>query len=90
MPHSGELWATMVAPNPALPAAVSLGASPATWTASKPGTLIVSGGTVSLVEIGRGASFVVAGLIGGMIPVSAGDQVRVTYLVAPTVTFLGR
>ena len=80
----------MAVANAALPAAVSLGGSPATWTAAKPGTLIVSGGTVSLVEIGRSASFVVAGLIGGMIPVSAGDQVRVTYLVAPTVTFLGR
>lgn len=88
MPHIGELLA-MVAPTSAA-VAVSPGGSPYTWTAPATGMLILSGGTVSLVEVGRGAVFYAAGLIGGLIPVSAGDKVRMTYVVAPTATFFGR
>ena len=91
MPHIGELLSLMAA-LPTSPAGVALApsGSPYTWTAPSAGMLIVSGGTVSLVEVGRGAAFYVAGLVGGLIPVSAGDKVRMTYVVAPTATFLGR
>ena len=89
MPHIGELLSMMaVVPAPA-GVAVSPSCSPYTWTAPSDGVLIVSGGTVSLVEVGRGAAFYAAGLVGGLIPVSAGDKVRMTYVVAPAATFLG-
>ena len=89
MPHIGELQALMAAPSSAGVAVVPSG-SPFTWTATAAGMLIVSGGTVSLVEVGRGAAFYAAGLVGGLIPVSVGDKVRMTYVVAPATTFLGR
>ena len=85
MPHIGEMWVSAGAVT-----TVALGGSPATYNAPSSGVLIVSGGTVSLVEIGRGATWIAAGLVGGVIPLSAGDKARVTYVVAPTVTFLGR
>lgn len=68
--------------------AVTPSGSPYTYTADRDGVLLVSGGTVSLVEYGRQGSFVVAGLISGLVPVLAGDSLRLTYVVAPTVTFL--
>ena len=89
MPHIGERWMT-VGDVGLPPSAVTPTGSPFVWTASNPGALVISGGTVSVVEVGRGAVWVVSGLLGGMIPVSAGDKVRMTYLVAPTVTFIGR
>ena len=89
MPHSGELWA-MMNQTPAAPLTVSPTGSPMTWTAPSAGALAVAGGTVSLIEVGRAGMFVLAGLISGMVPVSAGDSVRLTYVVAPTMKFLQR
>lgn len=84
----GALAGNLIVPGIGSIVAVAPSGSPYTWTAPSAGMLIVSGGTVSLVEVGRGAAFYVAGLVGGLIPVSAGDKVRMTY--APTATFLGR
>lgn len=52
------------------------------------GIIILSGGTVSSIEYGRGASFYTIGLVTGSFYVSRGDTIRVTYVVAPTMTFL--
>lgn len=58
------------------------------FTAPSSGLIFVSGGTVSLVEYGRGDIFFGTGLTFGSIPMAAGDKIRFTYLVAPTITFL--
>ena len=88
MPHSGELWAMLRAPTAPAPVSVSPTGSPMTWTAASDGVLAISGGTVSLVEVGRAGVFVLAGLVTGLVPVLAGDLVRMTYLIAPTIKFL--
>lgn len=85
MPHSDEASSLLAASAPL--AAVVVGASPFTYVAPDSGTLVVQGGTVSLVELGRKGSFVTTGLIAGVVPVSRGDQLRVTYTVLPTMTF---
>lgn len=79
----------MVIAPAALPASISVGASPFTYTAPSDGLVIVSGGTVSLVQYGRGASTTALGLLGGIIPVLKGDTVTVTWAIsAPTMTFM--
>jgi predicted Rossmann-fold nucleotide-binding protein len=70
------------------PQSVTSGASPYTYTAARAGYVYVSGGTVSLMEFGRNGTFILCGVIAGMVPVAPGDRVRVTYVVAPTMTFV--
>lgn len=68
--------------------AVTVGASPFTFTANFSGTLAVSGGTVSAIAVIRQATTVPTGVIAGLILVSRQDQVQITYTVIPTVNFL--
>ena len=83
MPHAGEQLESV-------PGKVSVtpGASPYTYTADRRGVVVISGGTVSTIELGRFGSFVTVGLAAGAIPVDEADQVKVTYTLAPTITFL--
>lgn len=85
MPHSDETSALLSATAPL--SSVAVGASPYTYVAPDNGKLVVQGGTVSLIELGRKSSFVTTGIIAGLVPVARGDQVRITYTVVPTVTF---
>lgn len=65
------------------------GVSPDVYSAIKKGSMIVAGGTVSLVEFSRdGTNFYDTGAVAGMFPINASDQLRVTYTVAPTMTFV--
>ena len=84
MPHFGSLFDT---PRSA-PQSITVTASPFTYTAPLSGAVIVNAGTVSLVELGRAGTFTALGLIGGVTPVWQGDQIRVTYAVAPTMTLI--
>jgi hypothetical protein len=61
-----------------------------TVTAPADGTLSLQGGTLSLVAFARGGISVSLGSAGGLIPVSAGDKVTITYLTAPTINFIPR
>lgn len=81
----GDLLLTNAAPAPPVPQA--LGASPFVFAAPKAGTLVVFSGKVELSR--DGATWYEIGLMGGAVPVLAGDQVRVTWFQAdaPTVTF---
>ncbi len=89
MPHFGEMLATVAGVQSAGPnASITPSGSPFTYTAAHNGRVIISGGTVTTVELGRNGSFAVVGLLAGIVPVSKFDQVRVTYLVAPTMTFM--
>jgi hypothetical protein len=76
-----------------LPAGVTPGASPYTYqnTSGRPGDMIVSGGLVSDVAFSRdNATFYGVGAVSGVFPLSAYDFLRVTYTVAPTMTFIPR
>lgn len=56
-------------------------------TTGAPLGILVSGGTVLTISISRdGVTFFPAGLLGGMYLLQPDDSVRVTYLVAPTIT----
>lgn len=75
------------APDAATPIAV--GASPFTFQNTTPGNVIVSGGTVSSIEVSRNrGEFINAGLLSGMYFLSPGDSFRVTYAVTPTMTWV--
>jgi hypothetical protein len=68
---------------------VVVGPSPFIYTALKRGSMIVNGGTVSLIEFSRdGVTFFDVGATAGMFALNASDQLRVTYTVPPTMTFV--
>jgi hypothetical protein len=76
-----------------LPTGVTPGASPYTYqnTSGRPGDMIVSGGAVSAIDFSRNnATFYSAGIVSGVFSLSAYDFLRVTYTVAPTMTFIPR
>ena len=68
--------------------AVTVGLSPYTFTASSNGALVIVGGTAALISIIRQGVLIPSGLVDGIFPMSRLDQVRITYTIAPTVTFL--
>lgn len=72
-------------------AAVTPGASPYTYTAAAAGSVVITGGTVSNIQLKRGATTItIATATGAVVPVSAGDQVITTYSAAPTMNFVPR
>jgi hypothetical protein len=74
---------------PAAEVAVTPGASPYTYSAAVRGSVIVSGGTVSAIAFSRdGVTFYNVGQTSGMFLLNAADQLRITYTVLPTVTFV--
>jgi len=69
-------------------AAITVTASPFTYTAPFNGQVTVTGGTVSLIQIIRGGTTVATGLTVGLFMMSRGDQLIVTYSGLPTMIFL--
>ena len=61
--------------------------SPFTFTASADGTVLVSGGAVTDIAVGRSGKFVDTGQTTGQFVLHFQDQIRITYTAAPTVTF---
>lgn len=75
------------------PTAITPGASPYTYqnTENYSFDIIVSGGTVSLIEFTRdNAAFYDTGFIAGILRLSPGDRIRVTYSGVPTMTKIPR
>ena len=72
------------------PESITVGASPFIYRANRDGHLVVTGGTVSKQEYGRGAVFTDVGLLTSMLPIMLGDAIRVTYTALPTLTFIPR
>lgn len=69
---------------------VSVGASPFVFTnlLAVPINLLVSGGTVSILEYSiDGVTFDVMGMTLGQVHLNPGQMCRVTYLTAPTVVY---
>lgn len=69
---------------------VILTGSPYIYSAIRKGSVIVNGGTVSAIEFSRdgGTTYFTVGTTAGMFTVNASDLLRITYAVAPTVTFV--
>lgn len=65
-----------------------IGASPAIYTAVIRGQVHVGGGNVSSVEFSRdGTNWYDAGIVEGFVEMDRADSIRITYAVAPTLTF---
>lgn len=74
-----------------LPSQIVLTGSPFSYKAAQGGTLIIQGGTVSMVSFTRdGTTNFNTGQTQGLFPVSQGDTLILTYSSAPTVTFVPR
>lgn len=74
---------------PAAVVPMTPGASPYIYTAAVKGFMLVTGGTVSLVEFSRdGVTFYSYGATSGQFTLNAADRLRVTYTVVPTMTFV--
>lgn len=73
---------------PSSEVAVALTGSSFTYPAPSRGFVVVNGGTVSVISISRdNTTYYTTGETAGVFPISMGDYLRVTYTVAPTVTF---
>jgi hypothetical protein len=81
------LNAQTTAPN--IESGVKVGTSPATFQATNNGTMLVKGGTVSAISITRNAAHDL-GMTSGLIPLSIGDILTVTYSGLPTLTWFPR
>lgn len=79
-------------PAPAAPEAITVGASPFLFSPGFDGFVIVSGGTISSIQISRdgGATLYPTGLTTGSFPLALSDSIQITYTVLPTVTFFRR
>jgi len=71
-------------------ASITVGTSPYVYTAASTGQVIVQGGTVSKIEFSRdaGTTFLDTGVTQGMFLLNAQDQLKVTYSVKPTMTWV--
>ena len=73
---------------PPAASSITVGPSPFTFSNPFPGNVSVSAGTVSLIELSRdGTNFFSIGVLGGLTFLCPGDVLRVTYAIAPTMTF---
>jgi hypothetical protein len=72
---------------PAEEGPVTLTTSPFTYTAARKGSVIVQGGTVSMLQWARTTANYNIGATAGMFHLAAGDSLIITYTGAPTVTF---
>lgn len=68
--------------------AITVGASPFSYTAAAKGTVNLAGGTVTQVALKRGGVSTNLGGTVGHFPVSAGDMLVITYSAAPTAVFV--
>jgi len=79
--HTGRPTASEYAVTPTV--------SPFTFVAPIKGSLIVQGGTVSLIQFSRnGTNNYTTGQTQGMFALSAGDSLIINYSVAPSLTFV--
>lgn len=82
-----QFFNNLIPTNPLPESAITVTASPFTYTLPSNGYVVINGGTVSAINVKRINSYV-TGLTGGVIALSRGDSVVVTYTVAPTMTFM--
>lgn len=87
-----SFWAGLFTGQSTGPASsVVAGTSPFTYKAAQGGTLIIQGGTVSMVSFSRdGVTNFNTGQTQGLFPLSQGDILIITYSATPNLTFLPR
>jgi hypothetical protein len=68
---------------------VAVSGSPFTYTAVRGGYVIVYGGTVSGIQVGR-TSLYATGLTSGSFALSKGDRIVLTFSSVPTVVFFAQ
>ena len=74
---------------PASESTITAPASPFIYSAAMRGFVIISGGTVTLVQFSRdGKTNYTTGQTQGCFPVSNGDSLTVTFSAAPSMTFV--
>lgn len=69
---------------------VTVGASPFSYVANREGSISIESGTVTNITLARYGVTVSTAMISGFVPMSEGDQVTITYTVAPTIKFIPR
>ena len=72
------------------PYSVTVPVSGSLFSANKKMSLVVSGGTVSLLRFKRNTVYVTLPIVSGILELSPGDSVEFTYVVAPTLTAIPR
>lgn len=83
-----NLWTAVTDGLPQAEEAVSISASPMTYTAVIRGQVHVSGGTVSVIQFSRdGTNWYDTGITSGFVQMDRNDLLRVTYSVAPTIIY---
>lgn len=80
-------FASLVNPQPEQ--TITVGTSPFTYKATQGGMALITGGTVSLIQLIRSHTYT-TGLTSGFIPMSTGDQITITHTGAPTMVFFPR
>jgi hypothetical protein len=65
-------------------ASVSLGSSPASYTAPVSGVLYLTGGTVTSISLVRGGVSTALGILAGSVRLRQRDVATVVYVVSPT------
>jgi hypothetical protein len=75
-----------VPPSSELP--ITVGASPFIYSPSMKGAVIVSGGTVTSIQLSRSGTFYLTGQTQGLFMLAANDRLQVMYTGAPTMVFL--
>lgn len=83
-----NLWTAVTNGLPQAEEEVTISASPMTYTAVIRGQIHIAGGTVSVIEFSRdGENWYDTAITAGFVQMDAGDLLRVTYAVAPTINF---
>lgn len=87
-----SLWSGLLAGQPTGGIdSITLTASPFVYKALQGGTLIIQGGSVSMVSLTRdGLTNFNTGQTQGMFPLSKGDTLIITYTGTPVLTFVPR
>ncbi len=88
-----SFWAGLFSGQATGPASgITVKSSPFSYVAPSGGSVIIQGGTTTQIQFSRdGVNFFVTGVTAGMLPVSQGDTLVVTYSVGPpTMTFVPR
>lgn len=86
--HADELLSSTTATAPLV--TMAMGTSPYVYTAPADGWVVVQGGVISVIELGRKGVFALTGINAGVMPVATGDQVRLTFVTPPTLTYFKR
>lgn len=82
-----QLYSGVVDGNQQPPTAVTVTASPFIFTATIKGQVAINGGTGVSVDLARGIVGYAVPPPPCLIPMSKGDQVRITYATPPTLVF---